>query len=216
MAVGVVILVSSKSVRCRKNALIGVMYSIVEYGFVKGLCPILHASYESSNPVIKARTWQVDVSLVFQCMLVLSANIFLTDRLVDLVDHSKSTEWFLIPPFDSQHSCYDEEPPPECRDYRAVHLYLWIRRRYPHAHCVWPNNVSVFLSYTTRPSTDTSRRPQGTFTLPQIILSAFWHGLQAITECLVTCTPHVPSFVRETLHIPSIRFSYTGTSELPV
>jgi hypothetical protein len=63
------------------------MYSIVEYGFVKGVCSVPLVCTRLLTPVIKARTWQVAVSLVFQCMLVLSANIFLADRLVDQLVH---------------------------------------------------------------------------------------------------------------------------------
>ena len=51
MAVGVVVLVSSKTLRWLLNALIPVkIYSIVEYGFVKGLYPIILALYELFNP----------------------------------------------------------------------------------------------------------------------------------------------------------------------
>lgn len=103
-------------------------YFIVEYGFVK------------------ARTWQVAVSLVFQCMLVLSANIFLADRIHAMI---------------------------RCRIQSAVIITLSI--------CAFAFGVATILLIAFGQIT-----PRGTFTRPEIVLSAFWHGLQVIAECLVT------------------------------
>ncbi|KAN0133063.1 hypothetical protein V8E53_009093 [Lactarius tabidus] len=103
-------------------------YFIVEYGFVK------------------TRTWQVAVSLVFQCMLVLSANIFLADRIHAMI---------------------------RCRVQSAVIITLSI--------FAFAFGVATILLISFGQIT-----PRGTYTRPEVILSAFWHGLQAIAQCLVT------------------------------
>ncbi|KAH9054938.1 hypothetical protein EDB87DRAFT_1362973 [Lactarius vividus] len=93
----------------------------------------------------RARMWQMPVITGCQCILVLSANIFLADRIRALTG---------------------------CRIKSGVIIALSI-------------GAFVFGMAITMLTWFGGLAPNGTFTQPQMIISGFWHGLQAIAECLV-------------------------------
>ncbi|KAI9437997.1 hypothetical protein H4582DRAFT_229086 [Lactarius indigo] len=131
----------------RIKVFVGVQYTIIAFqGIMLWQLAWWHFVADYGVPRnFKARTWQVPVVIGCQCVLVLSANIFLADRVHALTG---------------------------CRIKSSVIIALSI-------------GAFGFGVALTMLAWFGGLSPNGTYTHPEIIIAAFWHGLQAITGCLI-------------------------------
>ncbi|KAH9168079.1 hypothetical protein EDB89DRAFT_2074317 [Lactarius sanguifluus] len=134
----------------RIKMFVGILYAVIAFQSITlwqlAWCHFVIDYGTARN--FKARMWQVPVISGCQCILVLSANIFLADRVRALTG---------------------------CRIKSAVIIALSIGA---FGFGVAEDMLTWFGGLA----------PDGTFTHPQMIISAFWYGLQAIAECLVAYT----------------------------
>ncbi|KAH9017337.1 hypothetical protein EDB83DRAFT_2528655 [Lactarius deliciosus] len=131
----------------RIKIFVGVLYTVIAFQSIMlwqlAWCHFV-ADYGTARN-FKARSWQVPVISGCQCILVLSANIFLADRVRALTG---------------------------CCVKSSVIIALSIGAfgfGVALAMLTWFGGLAL----------------DGTFTHSQMIISAFWYGLQAIAECLV-------------------------------
>ncbi|KAH9019239.1 hypothetical protein EDB84DRAFT_624041 [Lactarius hengduanensis] len=138
---------SGLKVSMRIKIFVGVLYTVIAFQSIMlwQLAWCLFVADYGTARNFKARTWQVPVISGCQCILVLSANIFLADRVRALT---------------------------RCRIKSAIIIAL----------SIGAFGFGVAIAMLTWFG---GLAPDGTFTHPQMIISAFWYGLQAIAECLV-------------------------------